>query len=48
MILAQHMPIVGAIPAGDALRVASLSETHNVQEGEKLLLHLRRKEEECA
>jgi DNA-binding GntR family transcriptional regulator len=48
MILAQHVPIVDAILAGDALQAAALSETHNVQEGEKLVRHLRMKEEECA
>lgn len=48
LILAQHVPIVDAILAGDALRAASLSETHNVQEGEKLVRHLRIKEEEGA
>lgn len=48
VILAQHVPIVEAILAGDGLQAASLSETHNVQEGEKLVRHLRMKEEACA
>jgi len=44
MILARHIPIVDAIPAGDALPAASLSETRNVQD-EELVRHLRMKEE---
>jgi len=48
VILARHIPIVDAILVGDALPAASLSETHNVQESERLVRHLRMKEEECA
>jgi len=48
MILVQHLPIVGARRAAHALRAAALLETHDVQEGERLVRHLRRKEEECA
>jgi len=48
MILGQHFPIVDAMLAGDALPAAALSETHDVQESEKLVCRLRVKEEECA
>lgn len=43
-ILAQHSPIVEAILGGRGALAAKLSEQHNVEEGEKLVTHLRTKE----
>lgn len=42
-ILAQHIPIVAAILAGRGGEAAKLSEKHNVEEGEKLVTHLKSK-----
>ena len=43
-ILAQHRPIVAAIVAGRGMEAARLVEKHNVEEGEKLVAHLKSKE----
>lgn len=40
-ILAQHAPIAEAILAGRAALAARLSEKHNVEEGRKLVAHLK-------
>jgi len=43
-ILAQHVPIAEAILLGRAARAAKLSERHNIEEGQKLVAHLKSKE----
>lgn len=43
-ILAQHTPIAEAILAGRGSVAAKLSEQHNVEEGEKLVAHLKSRE----